>query len=121
MPKKEQKKQKVKNSLVFISSIIVSILVLGLSAFNLSRYFTNLKVLGAKTEDTQNMASETYWKEFLSQNPTYFDGWIELAKLEEKLQNKEGAQKAIGEAIRINPNSEKLNEFSSIIQETNSR
>jgi hypothetical protein len=108
MAKKETKKDYLSDNLVLISSISITIFILTLSIINLKHYFTNLNVLGAKTETETNLSNESYWKEFLNQNSTYFDGWVELAKIEVGVENKELANMALLTAEKINPNSDKI-------------
>lgn len=64
--------------------------------------------MGAQTETKSNLSEESYWKEFLSNNPTYFDGWIELTNIEIVTGNKDAANKAFLAAEKINPNSDKI-------------
>lgn len=101
-------KDYIGSNLVFISSIFTTVFILTLSIVNLKYYFTNLNVLGAQTEVDYNLSEETHWKSFLSQNPTYFDGWVELTKMEIKIGNKNAANEALLTAEKINPNSEKI-------------
>lgn len=68
--------------------IIVAIfLVLLLVGVNIQNYLNPKKVLGV---ETQANPEEIFWKEFLTKNPNYIPGWIEL-----------GETKKIGE---IDPN-----------------
>ena len=50
----------------------------------------------------------TFWKTFLSAHPTYFAGWIELAKLSLKSGDTKTADASYVNAARINPNSEEI-------------
>lgn len=52
--------------------------------------------------------SETYWLEFLTKNPSYIDGWIELAKVYYVKGDFVGAKAALNQASQIDPNSERL-------------
>lgn len=108
MANKETKKDYLGNNLVLISSIFITVFILTLSLINLKSYFTNLNVLGAQIETNLNLTEESYWKEFLNNNPTYFDGWMELTKVEIKVGNKVAANKALSTAETINPNSDQL-------------
>jgi hypothetical protein len=106
MANKETKKDIVGSNLIFIFSISLVFFILTLSIINFKHYFSNSKVLGAQTEVKSNLINETYWREFLIQNPTYFDGWIELTKTEIESNNKDAANKALFTAEKIDPNSD---------------
>ncbi len=51
---------------------------------------------------------KAYWEKIVSENPTYMDGWIELSRIYKSLGDAELSQKAVLEARKINPNSDKL-------------
>ena len=44
----------------------------------------------------------------MAENPTYLDGWIELANIELKLGNLEEAKLSLDKAKAIGPNSSKV-------------
>ena len=84
-----------KNTTFLLSSLAI-ILVLILSYFNLKSYFSSSQVLGAQTNTEQpNEKAKLFWEDFLNKNPTYFPGWIELARIEKERG--------------INPNTPELN------------
>jgi hypothetical protein len=72
----------------YLSICLLIIIVLLLSAFNISKYLSPNHVLGAATE--KDTGQEEFWSTFLSKNPDYIPGWIEIGR----------ADKARG----INPN-----------------
>ena len=45
-----------------------------------------------------------FWKEFLNENPEYFPGWVELAKIQLEQNNTAGYNYAIHKGKEINPN-----------------
>ncbi len=72
-----------------------------MSAFAFKLHQINLRVLGIKTENTVNEAEVSkqinFWKGFVSQNPGYYEGWIELYNLT-------GENNYLSKAKEIDPN-----------------
>lgn len=98
-----------KHSIYFlICTAIVAILFL--SALNINEYLLRKGVLGIKTvQKTDNkelLDQKEYWEKFLEKNPTYYEGWIELANIEFSLGNAEISSNYILKAKEINPNRE---------------
>ncbi len=85
-------------------------LLLCLSIFNIS-FFINSKpkILFAKTDDRDQKVK--LWKAFTTEHPDYFEGYVELSKLELVKGNFEEAMKYYLIANSINPNSEKVIEL----------
>lgn len=96
-----------KNTTFLLSSLAI-ILVLILSYFNLKSYFNPPKVLGVQTE-VKNNPEQTFWENFLKNNPTYFPGWIELAKIDKANGNPLTSFENLNKAREINPNTPELN------------
>ncbi|MGD0523023.1 MAG: hypothetical protein ABSA43_00465 [Candidatus Microgenomates bacterium] len=96
-----------KNAAFVVSSLAI-VLVLTLSYFNLRSYFTPAKILGAQTE-VKNNPRQTFWEEFLTKNPTYFPGWIELSKIDKADGNLLKSVQDLNRARSINPNSPEVN------------
>jgi len=87
-----------------------AIVILLLCIINLETFFRNQKVLGASIQKEEKLTNNikrdvSYWKNFLSINSTYFDGWVELTKLEIESGNFEEASVSLQKAKRIDPNS----------------
>jgi len=59
------------------------VFLLALSSVNLEKYFTPTEVLGVDIDEQDN---EIFWNEFLSKNPDYIPGWIELGKWERVIE-----------------------------------
>ena len=95
---------------MFLCACCACLILLTLSLINLNSFVDNKRVLGVSYEQpVRNVSSEiAFWQEFLAKNPTYFDGWIELAGLKFEAGNKETGYSALNKARQINPNSEKL-------------
>ena len=114
---KEKKRNNLSNSgnnnlLVYCCVIVI----LALSLFNLFLYITLPfeNVLGDNTN--ANIKSglideKIYWINFLEKNPGYFQGWIELTKINLKLDKLEEARGTFQKAREINPNSEAISEL----------
>jgi hypothetical protein len=60
---------------IFVFTSIVFVLLL--TFVNIKNYFTPKKVLGA---ETQVDPRQVFWNNFLTQNPNYIPGWIELGR-----------------------------------------
>lgn len=109
--KSSQKKGFKKQILLLCSCCAIGILLL-LTAVNLNSYLTTREVLGLKTQNEQNdlelNEGKNYWENFVSQNPTYFEGWIELTKIYVRLADFEAAKTAFTMAKGIKPNSKDL-------------
>ena len=80
--------KKVNNTINEIFIYVFLLLTLLLVSINIGTYLhpKQTKVLG---DETQNM-NEIFWQDFLSKNPDYIPGWIEIGD--------------IGKANSINPN-----------------
>src|SRR3989304_9862504 len=86
-----------------------SVVLIILTLFNLTYYLSKPKVrsvLGAQAD--QNSVLIFYWKNFLSYQPSYIDGWIRLAEIEYNANNTKGAIYALQRAGKIDPSSEKV-------------
>ncbi len=88
-------------------SLCLCLVVLSLSMFCLSKYFDNakntttVKVLGSQVDLEKE---RQFWTDTVKTTPTYRDGWIELAKIEDELGNHDLAEKYQVKAIQIDPN-----------------
>lgn len=103
MPKQSAKS---KLELKFLLSCFGVIAVLFLAGFSLNNYFSKSKVLGTETPDLSK--EMLFWEKIVSENPTYIDGWLELARVSFELGDKDYAIGALNSAKAINPNSEKI-------------
>lgn len=102
-------KNPAKKHLVFLCSCYLVIFLLFIAGFNFENFLAGKRVLGIETQNQiyeQKLLKEQrlYWKEFLAENPTYLDGWVELANIELKLGNLEEAKSSFEKAKAINPN-----------------
>lgn len=69
----------INKSAMFLFFCVATITILLLSALNIENYLTPKEVLGIKTEDN----TDKFWTDFLSKNPNYIPGWIEMGRLDE--------------------------------------
>ena len=106
------KKHPAQQLLLHLCTCFVIIAVLLISGINFETFKQNQKVLGVKTEKTNEeltfQADENFWTDFLTQNPNYFEGWIELAKLDIDSGKTDLAIYAYTKAKQLNPNSPKV-------------
>jgi cytochrome c-type biogenesis protein CcmH/NrfG len=92
------------------------IVILALSLFNIFLYLaipTN-SILGNNTEanlENKLTKEKTFWINFLEKNPGYFQGWIELTKINLKLDKPDEARGTFQKAREINPNSDAISEL----------
>ena len=107
------KAKRNKQSILFFTYITVCVL-LGLSIFNLQLYFNKKnvslpQVLGERSDQLNE--DKRFWQEFVSDNPTYLDGWVMLTKVNLELGNLEEAKVAFEKARTINPNSDEISKL----------
>ena len=108
--RKKTKRGAFKKQLIFLCSCCAVVLLLFVAGFNLENFLVGKRVLGTQTQnqkDEQQLLKEQklYWQGLLATNPTYLDGWIELANVQLKLGEKEEARLSLAQAKNINPNS----------------
>jgi hypothetical protein len=61
--------------LIFVAALFILLL----TAINIDGYQTPKEVLGVETQiDTDAI----FWEEFLSKNPDYIPGWIEIGRMD---------------------------------------
>lgn len=118
MPKPAKKKKNTKASKeikesygkYFIHYIycLGTIALLILASYNLNNLLKSRNVLGASVEVNTIQDEKEYWLKVASENPTYVDAYLQLAKVETELSNKDGARSYINEAKKLNPNSEEI-------------
>lgn len=58
---------------------VATLLILLLSIINIENYQRPKKVLGI---ETQIVSNDTFWQDFLKENPNYIPGWIEIGRLD---------------------------------------
>lgn len=89
-------------------------LCLGVSLVNINIFLDKQKVLGVSAQtipvvsQAQLKQERDFWLNIINQNPTYRDGYVELADIEKQLGNGDSAMKMLEIAKSIDPNSENL-------------
>jgi len=104
----KKKKSHLKKGFIYLCSCCAAVIVLLIAGFNLESYLTQDQVLGTSAEvDTpsENEQEKVFWESFLKDNPKYFDGWLELAKIYDEEGNSQAKETALKNAREINPNS----------------
>ncbi len=82
---------------------------------NINKFISTRKVLGATVDNEKILDEKTYWLEVVKDNPTYIDGYLELAKVDVELDLREEAKSYIQMAYSLQPNSEKINEVKALL------
>lgn len=67
-----------RRSAIYLFFYISIITLLLLSALNIENYLAPKEVLGIETESGDREIE--YWNEFLTKNPDYIPGWIEMGR-----------------------------------------
>jgi hypothetical protein len=93
-----------KRSLVHFFYCSAVIFLLSLTIFNLNLFFQPKKVLGITNSDRILVQQRNFWKDFLSHNSSYIEGWLELSRIEKILGNIEASLEAKKKAYEIDPN-----------------
>lgn len=126
MSRKSPKKPKfLKKSIIKKVNILFIFFIGGgfifvFSIINLLNYLARDEesVLGVRIESETKTSLEQgkiFWENFLVENPSYLQGWLELAKIEVQLENFEAARSAFSKAKTINPNSELIKNAESVL------
>ena len=71
-------------SATFILLNMAIVIILLLTALNIEGYLSPKQVLGLETETGDREV--IFWEDFLSKNPNYIPGWIELGRLDKVKQ-----------------------------------
>lgn len=64
-------------SVLFYLLIVITLLV---SALNINTYLKPNRVLGAETQEVDSR--DVFWQNFVSKNPNYIPGWIEIGRMD---------------------------------------
>jgi hypothetical protein len=80
--KKTTRKKADRSCVVAYCAVVVILL---LTALNLGNFLSSKSVLGVATLSKQDQPSsfdKDYWERFLSDNPEYVPGWIEIGRFD---------------------------------------
>lgn len=99
----------LKENARFLFAVSFLFSVMTLITFNVQTISVSKKVLGARTVAVRTVEKEKeFWLKFLNENPTYLEGWVQLAVIEYEEGNLEKANEYYLKAKVIDPNSDKL-------------
>lgn len=113
--KEKSKKYNFKKDLLYFCSCSGAILLLILTGLNVNQYLNKQKVLGASIDTTQLTEEKDYWEKIATDNPTYRDAYLQLARIESELGDKTKANEFIDKARAIDPNSAKISEVARLL------
>ncbi len=114
-PKKTGSKYNFKKDLIYLCSCCAAIALLLLTGFNINKFLESKKVLGTTIDVSDIQNEKTYWLQMVSQNPTYRDGYLQLAVIDNTLGNKEESLMYFKKAKSIDPNSQKISEVGKLL------
>jgi hypothetical protein len=86
----------------------IAILVILLASLNVIVYLSPPKTVVVHAKDETPIVQVYYLKALLKDNPTYREGWVQLAKMEYLMGNIEECKKAIIKVKELDPNYEGL-------------
>lgn len=103
----QKKTAKVKNNKIeFLVGILGLVVILLLAAINIGELSNEPQVIiKTEKEDNERLA---FWRDFVQKNPSYYDGYLELARQEALEGNEDETRKVLGRADEIFPNAEKV-------------
>lgn len=123
MPKSAEKKAlaPVVEYFQYFALALITIISFGLVFSNFSKISNKNTVLGASTgyliPDIQDLKQERqYWLELTSKNPTYRDGYIELADIDYRLGDLKSARDWIEKARVLDPNSDFIPQLERLLE-----
>lgn len=105
----------------YFALALITIVSCGLIFSNLSKISNKNTVLGASTQylipDIKDLKEERqYWLELTTKNPTYRDGYIELADIDYRLGDLENARVWIEKARVLDPNSDFIPQLERLLE-----
>lgn len=110
--KKQKRKAKVSYRKYFVHYLycLAIIILLTITGINIDKYLNQEKVLGTSVDTTPLQNEKKYWENILKDTPTYIDGYLQIAKVEVELGNKNEALNMIQKALILDPNSIRITE-----------
>lgn len=101
----EDSKTKINLFLVFV----VASIFFAISSLNLSSYLAKEESFPVvEGINTDLLRDKEFWENFLAKNPTYIEGWYEIALIHKNLEDTKSYYVAIEKIQELNPNYEKL-------------
>ena len=74
--------KKVNKAAIELFVFVAALYILLLSAVNIENYLTPKKVIKVLGAETQVTSDKKFWEEFLTKNPSYIPGWIEIGRMD---------------------------------------
>lgn len=112
---KSIQKHSFKHDFMYLCSCCAAIALLFLTSANITKFLDSKKVLSATIDTTEIQNEKIYWQKLVSQNPTYKDGYLQLALIDNTLGNKEESLMYYQKAKSIDPNSPKVSEVRKLL------
>lgn len=95
---------------------VLVLLLLSLSIFNLSIYWNaRPKTIYAKLDNFEEKSN--FWYSFLTVHPDYFQGWIELSKIQINQGDLKLAKESLENAKVLNPNAPEIKSIDSLLED----
>jgi tetratricopeptide (TPR) repeat protein len=113
-----KKYKKFKTELTSLGYCLIAIVFLLLAGGNINKYLTDQttpKVKGAQIDATEMLNEKAYWEKIVKDNPTYRDGYLQLALINDQLGNKEESVNNFNKAKLIDPNSQKVADIQKLL------
>ncbi len=105
---KSKKKENYKKYFIHYAYCLAIISLLILTGVNINKYIENQKVLGAKIDISPLQEEKNYWENLITDHPTFVDAYLQLAKVEVEIGDKEKAINLIKKALTLDPNETKI-------------
>lgn len=106
MSKKKNKKRE--SFYLFFFTRLAILVVLLLTIININKIFENKKVLGVQIDTDSVNKQRIYYENLVKENPTYVDGYLQLAKISSFVGDREGEKSYLKIAYNINPNNKEV-------------
>ena len=103
--------KKIDSFYVFFFTRLFVLILLLLTVVILNKIFENKKVLGVQIDSSSVNEQKMYYEKIVKENPTYMDGYIELAKISSFLGDRESEKGYLKMAYNINPNNKEVNDL----------
>lgn len=106
-----KKFKKYRSEVFYFLTCITVISTLILAGANINKFLndqTTAHVQGAAIDGGQLLNEKVYWEQIIKDNPTYRDGYLELALINDQLGNKKESEVNFNKAKSIDPNSSKV-------------
>jgi tetratricopeptide (TPR) repeat protein len=78
------------------------------TGININNFINKQKVLGASVDVSSLQEEKNYWENLIKKNPTFVDGYLQLAKIYSLMGKKDEAILQIKSALSFDPNSMKI-------------